>query len=400
MDNCKNTKRLIKMENGTNKTEMLNKEKEIEQKMKGKERLRDILIRDYKELKNIGLLDILNPLEMEQILSDLKKQEREKDKALQHEKQDKIEGEKQLEIKEDHLKKQTKKKIKTTKKNLGFRAIDPIDLYFKVHSDNKKGLSAELIDIDSRPRKRKPYILPLNPKFSKHFNELLMGGFREKVLYLVFGKFATGKSQLCHTLSVASYLKTRSNKNPVNILFIDTEDSFRPERIMEIATAYNLPSHEVLKRIKVIKPKNLDNLYTVVQKFAKEGFKAPTNLLIIDSLTNYIRQEFSNENNTFNKTRDKLIRLLKSIRNIMLNNKIIILLTSQVTSYTIKDTPLEERPIMEYVLDYYIEEIIYLKKEDLGDNIGTIHLARLIKSTIAPENTINYKISAAGITDP
>ncbi len=56
----------------------------------------------------------------------------------------------------------------------------------------------------------------------------------------LFGEFRTGKTQLCHTLCVTCQLSAGSGGAEGKAMYIDTEGSFRPERLQEIALAYGL----------------------------------------------------------------------------------------------------------------------------------------------------------------
>ena len=60
------------------------------------------------------------------------------------------------------------------------------------------------------------------------------------------GEFGSGKSQICHTLCVTANLgKGKGRKHLDSIIFIDTENTFRPERVHQIAEARGLDSEEI-----------------------------------------------------------------------------------------------------------------------------------------------------------
>ena len=113
---------------------------------------------------------------------------------------------------------------------------------------NKSGILANKIN-DSHQNKFKPtkYTkkIPLN---SKNFNSLLGNGFYPGRFYLLYGIFATAKTQICHNICVSLQNEYKKLKNPVQTLYIDTEDTFRPERILDIAeNGYNLNGNDILK---------------------------------------------------------------------------------------------------------------------------------------------------------
>ena len=64
---------------------------------------------------------------------------------------------------------------------------------------------------------------------------MLSGGIETQALTEFAGEFGSGKSQLCHTLSVTANMPKERGGLGGNVIFIDTENTFRPERINQIA---------------------------------------------------------------------------------------------------------------------------------------------------------------------
>ena len=77
---------------------------------------------------------------------------------------------------------------------------------------------------------------------SKSLDGLLSGGIETQALTEFAGEFGSGKSQLCHTLSVTANMPKEKGGLGGNVIFIDTENTFRPERIHQIAEAYGIRS--------------------------------------------------------------------------------------------------------------------------------------------------------------
>ena len=65
----------------------------------------------------------------------------------------------------------------------------------------------------------------------------------------LFGEFRTGKSQICHTLCVTAQMPTSHGGGAGKALYIDTEGTFRPERLVAIAERFGLPGEEVLDNV-------------------------------------------------------------------------------------------------------------------------------------------------------
>ena len=82
---------------------------------------------------------------------------------------------------------------------------------------------------------------------SKKIDRFLLGGIRSGVLTDIFGESSSGKSQFCFSLC-ANILKNHK----LDIIFVDTNGTFRPERIIEIIGDQNNIS--ILDSIKYIRP--------------------------------------------------------------------------------------------------------------------------------------------------
>ena len=129
---------------------------------------------------------------------------------------------------------------------------------------------------------------------SKSLNGLLSGGIETQALTEFAGEFGSGKSQLCHTLSVTANMPKEKGGLGGNVIFIDTENTFRPERIHQIAEAYGITDPEkILSSIFVCKIYNSSHLEFIIKNLARylEEFRA--SLVIIDSVISLHRAEYS-----------------------------------------------------------------------------------------------------------
>ena len=87
---------------------------------------------------------------------------------------------------------------------------------------------------------------------SQEFNDLIGGGIETQSITEVFGEFGSGKSQISHELAVTVQLPEELGGLDGECVFVDTENTFRPERIRQIAEGFELDSEEVLSRIHVV----------------------------------------------------------------------------------------------------------------------------------------------------
>ena len=82
------------------------------------------------------------------------------------------------------------------------------------------------------------------------------GGIETQSITEVFGEFGSGKSQISHELAVTVQLPSEKGGLDGECVFIDTENTFRPERIEQIANGFELDIDEVLQKIHVARAFN------------------------------------------------------------------------------------------------------------------------------------------------
>ena len=130
---------------------------------------------------------------------------------------------------------------------------------------------------------------------SKNFDDLLGGkGVESKAITEVFGAYGSGKTQVGSTLAVNVQLPKEQGGAEGKCVFIDTEGTFRPVRIKQIAEKKGLNPEKVLKNILVARAFNSDHqilLLDRISEMIKDG--EPIKLVIIDSLTAHFRAEYS-----------------------------------------------------------------------------------------------------------
>lgn len=129
---------------------------------------------------------------------------------------------------------------------------------------------------------------------SKELDKLMGGGFETSAITEAYGQYGSGKSQIAHTLAVHAQLPVEKGGANGSVVFIDTEGTFRPERIVQIAKGNGLDPEATLKNIKVARAFNSDHQMLLAEKvedlIKKQGMNVK--LLIVDSLTAHFRAEF------------------------------------------------------------------------------------------------------------
>lgn len=118
-------------------------------------------------------------------------------------------------------------------------------------------------------------------------DNLLGGGIESQSITEIFGESAAGKTQFSHTLAVTSFAKNKGKT-----LYIDTENTFRSERIIDMAERFKLDPMEVLENIEVACAENTEKLLIIIKEVNFLLEKGGYNLLIIDSIMAPFRVDF------------------------------------------------------------------------------------------------------------
>lgn len=124
---------------------------------------------------------------------------------------------------------------------------------------------------------------------SENFDNMLAGGFETGAITECFGAYGSSKTQLGHILCVMA----QKQEPEATAVYIDTENTFRPERIVQIAEGHGLEPEVVLKNIKVARAFNSDHQMLLAEKVEEViGQGAKVRIVVVDSLTAHFRAEF------------------------------------------------------------------------------------------------------------
>ena len=104
---------------------------------------------------------------------------------------------------------------------------------------------------------------------SSHLDELFGGGIETSCLVEFYGEFRTGKTQLCHQLCVNTQLSNNEFGLEGNALYIDTEGTFRPERIIQMAEGLGLDYNAVLENITYTRIYSSDHQMMIIPALRK-----------------------------------------------------------------------------------------------------------------------------------
>jgi|Deesub1362B_J571_1020462.scaffolds.fasta_scaffold00012_49 DNA repair protein RadA len=228
---------------------------------------------------------------------------------------------------------------------------------------------------------------------SKALDKLLGGGVETQAITEVFGEFGSGKTQIAHTLCVTVQLGRDEGGLEAGAIYIDTENTFRPERIRQIAENRGLDPEEVLKNIYVARAYNSNHQMLLVEK-AEELIKNNNiKLVVVDSLTSHFRAEYIGRG-ALAERQQKLGKHLSDLHRLANLHDVAIFVTNQVQARPDAFFGDPTRPIGGHILAHSATVRLYLRKGKGGKRI-----ARLVDSPHLPEGEAAFKITEKGIED-
>ncbi|HPX77514.1 MAG TPA: DNA repair and recombination protein RadA [Methanobacterium sp.] len=229
---------------------------------------------------------------------------------------------------------------------------------------------------------------------SSAVDELIGGGIETQSLTEVFGEFGSGKSQISHEIAVTVQLPPDKGGLDGECVFIDTENTFRPERIEQIAEGFQLDVEEVLGKIHIARAFNSSHQMLMADK-VNELVQSGVNirLVIVDSVTAHFRAEYVGRESLAIR-QQKLNQHLHTLQNIANTYNVAVFVTNQVQARPDAFFGSPTKAIGGHVLGHAATYRIWLKKGLAGKRI-----ARLMDSPHLPEGEAVFKIITEGIVD-
>lgn len=228
---------------------------------------------------------------------------------------------------------------------------------------------------------------------SNGFDELIGGGVESQSITEFFGEFGSSKTQICFQLAVNATLPEERGGLNSDVIIIDSENTFRPERIIQMATHLGVDPQETLKRIHVARAFNSQHQILLVEKAMELAKDLKVRLLIVDSLTSHFRAEYVGRVSLAER-QQILNRHMHDLLNFATLNNAAIVVTNQVASKPDAFFGDPTRPIGGHIVGHTATFRIYLRKGKAGKRI-----ARLIDSPNLPEGEAVFMVTEDGIKD-
>lgn len=232
---------------------------------------------------------------------------------------------------------------------------------------------------------------------SRALDTLLDGGIESGSITELFGEFRSGKSQLCHTLAVTCQLPVDRGGGEGKCMYIDTEGTFRPQRLVEIAKHYKLDAAAVLGNVAVAKCFNTDHQTNLLHEAAAMMSEHRYALIVVDSATHLYRTDFVGRGELASRQQHlaRFLRMLQKIAEVygvavVITNQVVAQVDGQAGPYN----PDPRKPIGGNIIAHASTTRLYFKK-----NKGENRTCKVYDSPCLPESEAIFAITPHGISD-
>ncbi len=260
---------------------------------------------------------------------------------------------------------------------------------------------------------------------SQEFDKLLGGGLESMSITEAFGEFRTGKTQLSHTLTVTAQMPGANGYGGGKVVYIDTENTFRPDRLRPIAQRFNLDEDAVLENVFYARAYTSDEQIEMMDHVAALFYQEPGvfKLLIVDSVMALFRVDYSGRgelserqqtlaqvtlfvlsNNCLIECKNlheiewfSILQMMSRLQKIAEEYNVAVFITNQMTAdpgATMSFQADPKKPIGGNIIAHASTTRIYLRK-GRGEN----RIAKIYDSPDMPESEATFSITTGGIND-
>ncbi|CAG9537321.1 unnamed protein product [Cercopithifilaria johnstoni] len=232
---------------------------------------------------------------------------------------------------------------------------------------------------------------------SRELDRLLGGGVETGSITEIFGEFRTGKSQLCHTLAVMCQLPVDMGGAEGKCLWIDTEGTFRPERLLAAAERHKLSPQDVLDNVVYARCYNTDHQMQLLIQASAMMAESRYALLVVDSATSLFRTDFSGRGELASRQM-MLAKFLRMLLKLSDEFGVAVVITNQVVSQVDGGCGMfqgeTKKPIGGNIMAHASTTRLYLRK-----GRGETRICKIYDSPCLPESEAMFAITTHGIDD-
>lgn len=229
---------------------------------------------------------------------------------------------------------------------------------------------------------------------SKELDKLMGGGFETGAITEAYGQYGSGKSQIAHTLSVRAQLPIEQGGAAGAAVYIDTEGTFRPERITQIAKGAGIDPQEALKNVKVARAFNSDHQMLISEKvedLIKKGVNVK--VVIVDSLTAHFRAEFIGRG-TLADRQQRINKHMHGLMKLADKHNLAVYVTNQVMAKPDQFFGDPTEAIGGHIVAHNSTYRLYLRRGKKGTRV-----AKMVDSPNMPEAEAIFQVTEEGVQD-
>jgi DNA repair protein RadA len=228
---------------------------------------------------------------------------------------------------------------------------------------------------------------------SKKVDEILGGGVETQAMTEFIGDYGVGKTQICMVLSVTAQLPREQGGLEGNVIYMDTEGTFSPERVFQIASKRGLDARKILDGIIIARAYTSDHQCLLIDHLFKKCPEENAKLVVVDSMISHFRGEYigrevlAERQQLLNQYLHKLLRLSEACN-------LAVVITNQVQSNPAMFYGNPELPTGGHVMAHACTHRIHMRRGKGGTRV-----AKVIDSPYLPENKASFIITEKGIED-
>ena len=229
---------------------------------------------------------------------------------------------------------------------------------------------------------------------SQNLDDLFGGGIETGAVTELFGEYRTGKTQLAHQLCVNVQMKREEGGLEGGALYIDTEGTFRPERIIQMAEGKDMDYNKVLQQIVVGRAYNSDHQMLLIKEAAKIIEEKDIKLVIVDSLIGHFRSEYVGRGTLANRQQILNTHIHDLLRICEMYDDMAVVITNQVSAKpdVFYGNPL--RATGGNIVAHGATIRVFLRKGK-----GEQRVAKIVDAPNLPEEEAVFSITEDGIRD-
>lgn len=231
----------------------------------------------------------------------------------------------------------------------------------------------------------------------KSLDDILGGGLETGSITEIYGEFRCGKTQICHTLCVTCQLPVDMGGGEGKALYVDTEGTFRPNRLVQIAERYGLSPEEVLDNVAYARAHNTEHQAQLLIHAAAMMAESRFALIVVDSATALFRSEFIGRGELAAR-QNHLGKFLRSLQRLADEFGCAVVVTNQVVQANLDGGSMfagpSVKPIGGNIMAHATTTRVQVKK-----GRGETRIAKIVASPCLPEADATFSICNEGVID-